>query len=478
METQRERDHAILKELWAEEDSYGLCLAYFGRRLTPGQIEIVDSIAFDRKPRVTIRTPTRYGKSRCIEMGLLLWTMNNENKKLIFIAPTREKTSIIRDYMAEDIVATPALMELLHLDRTGRDRIKKEVSRSRMTWKNGIDMRILTADKGGKGQALMGWGGHKIVVEEAGEMNAELWPKIERMLADFADSTYVEIGNPWTRDNFFWQHELESHGENPAWHSIHIDYRQAIREGRLTQEFIDRVRANPHTPPVVFQVLYEAEFPDSADDQLIPYWAIKKAIRPVPQLGPADEKMMGLDIAEMGRDLTVFTMGGKWKELYIAQEIKWYAKKEVMETVGWAVKLCDDNNGFHRITPDATGMGTGVAGRLKELIREERITGRVSPFIAAQKPRRKRDQKLYKNIKAQAGFHLRELFIKGKIIIPNHPILIDQLNKMKYKLNSSGQIMLLDPGEAPDDTSEKKSPDFFDSLSLFAWDKGFKAVIR
>ena len=48
-------------------------------------------------------------------------------------------------------------MKLLDLDRSGKERkIRKEVSKRRMTWKNGVEMRTLSAE--GQGEQLMGFG--------------------------------------------------------------------------------------------------------------------------------------------------------------------------------------------------------------------------------------------------------------------------------------------------------------------------------
>ncbi|RLG90658.1 MAG: hypothetical protein DRO16_01780 [Thermoprotei archaeon] len=49
------------------------------------------------------------------------------------------------------------------------------------------------------------------------------------------------------------------------------------------------------------------------------------------------------------------------------------------------------------------------------------------------------------------------MFEEGRIKIPNHPTLIEQLNKLKYEITSAGKIKIIDP--------EDKSPDFSDSLA-------------
>jgi intein/homing endonuclease len=146
---------------WKNKNVKYLCAHYFNEILTPGQERIVRTVAFDEHKRVTICCMTRYGKSFSVSMGMLLWIFHNENKKIAIIAPTNEKTSIIRNYLIGFVAKSAEFMDLLDLDKKGVERIKKEVSRKRMTWKNGVEMRTLSAE--GKGEALMGFGAEKCV---------------------------------------------------------------------------------------------------------------------------------------------------------------------------------------------------------------------------------------------------------------------------------------------------------------------------
>lgn len=477
-------EDAALNLMIQKRDVYHMCKYFFDFELTPNQEKIVSVVAFDGywmgkewvvAKRASICCATRYGKSRCMEMGALLWIMLNPGKKLRIIAPTGTKTSIIREYMIEHILHSSYFTWLLDLDKKGQDRIKKAVNKQRMTWKNQVDLRTLSADKATKGESLMGWGGNKILVEEAGEIPAEVWPKIQRMMLDDPDASYAEIGNPWNRDGFFWQHWI-----NPDWVQIHIDYIIGIEEGRYTEAQIKEIQEDPQVTPMEFQVLYKAEFPDESSDQLIPYKSIQNAIREVPKnLKQSDDSRFGADIAELGEDFTVFIYGRRFGKLIVVDGAEHYAKKEIDETIANIVKTYDRvTPQFNRMVPDSTGMGTGVYAQLKRLKAEGRIANhtKIIKFQSAKKPRTKKKQQQFKNIKSQAYFYLREKFVTNNLIIPPHiakkyPVLIDQLNKMKHTLTTDGKKWVRDPGELPDDTAEKKSPDFADALCYMVWDQ-------
>jgi len=222
----------ILTEQWVQDKNvWALCKYFFDTTLTEGQKKIVREVAFDEHKRVTICCMTRYGKSWAVAQGILLWIMLNPGKRIAVIAPTNDKTTIIRNYVAGFVSRSDVFMNLLDLDKRGSDRIRKEVSKKRMTWKNHVEMRTLSAE--GQGEALMGFGADKVIVDETCDIEFEVYrAKITRMLGDATDSTYIEIGNPWHRDNHFWTHWID-----PNWFKIKIEYQEALNEKRISQIF-------------------------------------------------------------------------------------------------------------------------------------------------------------------------------------------------------------------------------------------------
>ena len=451
----------IIKKWWEIKDTYSLCKSFFEVEITLGQSQIVREVAFGDHNRVLIVCLTRYGKSYCVSMGLLLWILRNIKRKVALIAPTNEKTGIIRNYISYFIAKSPMFSQLLDIEKTGIERIRKEVSRKRMTFKNGVELRTLSAE--GQGSALKGFGADKVIVDEECDINYEVYrSKITRMLGDNKDSEYLGIGNPWHRNNQMWQHMID-----PKWHKIHIGWKQAVQEGRVSQEFIDEQRSQ--LSEMEFKVLYEAEFPDTAEDALIDWVWIDASLKRKEEW--AGELVAGFDVAEMGKDSSVLTIGMKNKELnkYKATEVFSWNKMDLMPTVG-KILLYYEKYPFTRITVDATGVGSGVYSRLEELKREGKIKCQVIAFKGGMSPEKEKERERFLNLKAEAYWHLRKIFEEGKISILPHKTLIDQLSKMKWELTSSEKIRIRDPGTKEGDTAEEKSPDFSDSLNLMCWE--------
>ena len=461
-------DQELLIQWWKNKEVKKLCKAFFNINLTSKQENLVSLIAYSEHKRATICCMTRYGKSFCVSMGIILWLIRNHDKKIVLIAPTREKTMIIRNYIAGFLTWNPVLAELLDIDKKGIERIRKEVSKNRMTFKRNNELRTLTAE--GQGQALMGWGSDLCLVDEICDIDYEVYrSKITRMLGDNPESVYIEIGNPNHRDGQMWQHWT-----NPNWHHVHIDYTIALSEKRISQDFIDEQKSI--LTDREFGILYRAEFPEESEDQLIHWSWIQEAIKSEKKL--IGEVVAGADIAEKGNDTTVLTIGIKDKLTgeYETTKIMHWDQAETMTTVGRIAEAIKEM-GIKRIRVDSSGIGAGVYSRLQELRSEKVINCIVKDYRGGKSPSNKASQARYLNQKAEAYFNLRELFEKKKIKIIKENMLIDQLTKMKWELTSSMKIKILDPGTSAEDTAEEKSPDYSDSLCYMCWEGGTPSMV-
>jgi len=89
--------------------------------------------------------------------------------------------------------------------------------------------------------------------DEAGLIPDNKNTLILRMLGGHKDNFLVKIGNPFERNHFYTSYK------SPRYAKIVVDYKQALREGRYTREFIEEMK---ETDPEMFRILYECKFPD------------------------------------------------------------------------------------------------------------------------------------------------------------------------------------------------------------------------
>lgn len=235
-----------------------MCRLFFDHEPTGKQEEIIRSIAYQENKRIVISAFTRYGKTLSVVIGVLLYILFNENKKILIIAPIYDQANILRNYTAENIFKCPILTNLLETEVKGAERLKREASKKRITFKNGCELTILSAK--GEAKRLLGWRGDLIILDEACLIDLEVYrQKISRMLRDNQDAILVEIGNPWSKNNQFYEH-----WKDPNFRKIYIDYKVGLKEGRIKEDYVEEQRRL--LTPIEFKVLYEAEFSEESED--------------------------------------------------------------------------------------------------------------------------------------------------------------------------------------------------------------------
>jgi hypothetical protein len=419
-----------------------------GYKLSPGQLNIVASILDPTLKRVVISCMTRYGKTRVAAIALLLYILTNTNKRVLIIAPTIDQTNIIRNYMAEMIAENPTLSSLVdHTTHTGPEHLKSEMSKKRVTFKNGCELITLTAygneNESDPAPNLMGFGGDIIVLDEADLILRKVYTqRISRMLGDSPNSKLITIVNPWNITNFAFEQ-----WQNPTFKKIHVDWRQALTEKRTTQTYLDEQKAL--LSDYEWTVLYESKWSNESEDTLIRYDWILRATKKQIQFTTPTQTVWGLDVAEQGADLTVLTNAETDGTQYKIISQQHLLERETMATanhVNLIVPLTE------RLNIDSIGVGAGVYSRLTEL-KHSTYSIRVG-----EAPLDTYNSKRFMNLKSQRWWRIRELFEKDLISIPNNPKLISQLSQMRYEFTTLSKIKIKDP--------EGKSPDYADSLML------------
>jgi len=415
--------------------------ALFGVRFTPGQALLAGHVAFLRHKRLTATCHTRFGKTFSVGKGLAVLTVFDPRPlKIAVVAPQKEQAMLIRNEYVDAILRSPVTMRLLGLERKGKDRIERELSRSRLKFRDGKQLRILTAERDGKG--IMGEGADVVVVEEAGLVGEKAWPKIVRMLGDDPDeSVLIEVGNPWERGTQF-----ERDCNDPNFTHVTLDWRRGVREGRITKQFVDEMRKRMTTSE--FQILYDGVFPDSAEDQLLSWQWIDQAAEREPWTDFPTKPAVtwGLDVASGGVDFTVLTKATQWAGRTMAEQCdEW--KWDQADTMATADKVNRVVPPASKIRVDSIGVGKGVGDRLRQLgHRVEEVNVGTSP----------RDERFAK-LKGQLFWELREIHEQARIQYARYQPLLTDLTRYRFETRN-GKLVTFE--------SDGKSPDHGDSLML------------
>lgn len=410
------------------------------------QVEIIRIIVYKEHARSLCWMATRAGKSFAVAIAIIISAIYKPGEKIRIIAPIGDQTKIIMNYIVQHLMDSKTVMDSLDIDitRYKAERLKRELSKKRITFKNNSEIMILSANITGKGASLGGHGGTLIIVDECERIPTEIIRNlIMRMLGDSPNAIAFFISNP-VKMGYMYEKMADK-----SWHQLRIGWRVAVKEGRLTEQFVMERKAE--LTPAEFDIWYNSTYPEEMEDALLRWKWIEDAIKRKFKISKnIKKKYLGCDIAERGLDWTVVTSVIETNESnFIITDIKHWHKADTMITVG---KILDVNRDFKadQIKVDAIGVGKGVYDRLKEQ-KYPAIEVKVGMNPTREKWR-------FTNLKAQYYWRLRGLFEEGRISIPNNTKLIQELRLMRYDHTSGEKTVILDP--------ENKSPDFADSLML------------
>ncbi len=319
-----------------------------------------------------------------------------------------------------------------------------------------------------------------VIFDEACGVPPPLWDAAETLVTN-DESRMLAIGNPDDPASRF----ASICKPGSGWNVIPIS---AFDSPNLTGEYIpesliplltsrtwveERRRKWGETSPLyVAKVL--GQFPDISDDVLIPMSLLTKAQNTDYVPTRDDVKVLGVDIARLGRDKTVlvFRHGTKIR-IY-----KSYSKKDLMTTVGWILHAAREL-GVDWVVLDDTGVGGGVTDRLRELKKSGEITFNVLPLnfgaaAAVSKTKKTRNVRFY-NIRSQIYWDFKEMLTYDEVDLDSptsngdSPMedALSQLGSMKYGPNSRGEIQL-ESKEDYKDRTKLDSPDEADAIVLSA----------
>ncbi len=367
--------------------------------------------------------------------------------KVGVIAPTYDKTKIIMNYIAE-MLSVSDLEPIIDLDVMGLtklERLKREISKHKITFRNGSYIEILSADVKGGGFGVMGKAYSLIICDESSEVPDDAYTKIYRMLVDSPNSKLVEIGNPWHLNHFF------EHSRDANWLSIKIDWQQVVKAGRISFEDIEDQRRN--MTPIDFIVLYDAEFPKEYENSLFKHSDLIKAQREVNDPPEAPDRILGIDVARLGEDSTIIYLIHRFGSFYIVKQMWEYRKQTLSDTFSSIIQILN-NTFINKINIDSTGVGGGLEDMLTSYIQNNKLNIELNPIVFSEKA----DDEHNLNRKADIFFNLSKIVSEGNLIIPKDNILFNQLSKMLFEITPNGKKKI--------DDNQTKSADRADSLAI------------
>lgn len=446
---------------WMLQHPYHLCRYLFidhrtGRPLeiSPAQEDIIRAILLKQYQNLLVYAVTRWGKSLSIALGCLLRAMLFPGETISLIGPTQPLSQVLMEHILSHIGDHPDIIASLALShRTSNiQRLKEQMAKHHITFTTGSEIRIQTAGINVGGRTLLGRGGGVVVVDEAEQIPVEIIKNFVIRMGEESQGEppmYIYITNP-IKKGFMYEHRGD-----PDYTVMRIDWRVAVREGRISREKVERARRE--MLPEEFKAWYEADYPDDMQSTLIRLeWIQGAEDRLPPPDDEAVEDVVGADPAGLGADLAVLTHIRRYRSGFQRQlRLLEWPSCEIPELARSIEQYMEEQNITHVIVDD-TGLN-GLAAMLRE-----RHPGWLVEGINFGE--RSYEDNL-KNMKAEIYMNLRSCFKDGKIGILRYPPLRGQLNNLQYEITADrGRIRVVD-GQA-------KSPDHADALALACYARG------
>ena len=413
-------------------------------KITGGQLEIFWALVFQKHKRVQIESCTQYGKSLTVALACIVISCI-EGEIVSVIAPTSEKAKEIMRYYIQHLGDNVIFFSQLE-KKTKLDRLRQEGSKERIILRNGGGIFIVSVDQRNAKksiEAAMGKGCKITILDEGCLVQDATEATIFRMLAGKGkDAFYCKIGNPFYSQPPYSHFKKSS--DNPKYYKIWIDYKQAIDEGRYTDEFIDEARTKP-----LFGILYEVKFPDEDGMDargyqfLFPNSLLENAFVDKLPEELKGSKRLGSDIGE-----------GNNSNAHVIRydNVMWLEDRnrsnDVMTQVPVIEKINPDE-GF----VDRVGVGAGVASRCIE--KDLNVIG-IAWGTSAE------DSTQFANLKAENYWNFKTWIEEGGKILRHE--CWDELRQIKYKVTSNRRIQI----EPKEELRERgiESPDVADGGAL------------
>lgn len=315
-----------------------------------------------------------------------------------------------------------------------------------------------------------------VIVDEAGGVSESIFEAIEGLLTT-AKAKLLLIGNPLDPTSYFGRTHLHPR-ESRSWVKLHIDCWNTpnVRAGKdivpalVTYDWPQKRLDEWGEYNPFYQVKVKGNFPDTGDKNLIPYHMVHSALERM--IRPAGRKLLSIDAAQFGQDKSVISR--LWGNQF--RVLRKYWKLDGPALANKTMRVIEEGEtDVDEIRVDAIGWGSDCYTslrdkRLKGTDREKVLLKdtRIVPVYVSEKVKSSKARKLYYNVRAEAGYIVRQMFEEGCIDIDDEDLGV-QLANIWYDFKD-GRWILEDKEKFK--TRARVRPDELDSLLIA------KAIVR
>jgi hypothetical protein len=430
-----------LLELWSEDNVLGI-ESLFDCKLTGQQQELV-RLASDQAARVAVSSCTGSGKTAVLCMMVFMYLLTLPDCRILITAPTSN-----------------------HLERVFRNELEKWYRRMPQQFQDMFELTLRKVEYKAKTfvqfaslvtasaenrEALAG--GHSsnyiIIGDESSGINEEAFDVLLGTLSTGEGGRFILVSNPVRSSGRFFEIFNRELG---SWKKL---YFSAFDSPNVNKAWVQEMEDTYGSDSDLYRMRVLGQFPRVGVSQFISADIVEDAVRNTLDFRAYHNfpKIMGVDVARFGDDLTVFVVRQGPKMV----DFRTYKGLDTME-VSTKIAEYQAMQRCAGIYIDSIGVGAGVADRCRQLklpIRDVVVSNKST------------EPDVYCNLRSQLWGKMREWLDNGADIpreaTEKETNLAAQLTSMEYGYNNKSQIQLLSKKDLK--RLGYPSPDIADALS-------------
>ena len=402
-------------------DPVKFCVEVLGFQPTSYQARLLREVAKGKK-RILLRWARQSGKT-WILAALIIWFCSlHPNHLALIIAPGLRQSMILSDKIHELLNRVP---------RKIRRRLIRQQLRTVVRFKNGSQIVALPNSE----HLLRGYTAHLIVVDEAAFFHNDetIFMNVLQPMMATTDGTMIVSSTPWGKKTIFYQLN-----QDPDWSKHWVTWKEAVREGRYSPEFVKELMKIREQSPQVFKMEYEADFIEDVDTWLSQDLLAKicsEDLEYIPfEAAPQGRFYAGVDLAERVDYTVIAVVEKQGDHLNLVHMKRFPLGTSLASAIGYLKVLSDRWNRIHAVYVDNTKHGDYIIQDMVE-------AGVPNPKgIAFTQATKMEMAQLMKQRMREGLFHM-----------PFDRETLDELNVEKYELTKTGKISFSHPEGTHDD---------------------------
>lgn len=347
-------------------------------------------------------------------------------------------SQIIVVSLTEDQAQLMIIMILTFLEQNHRKEIalgKKRPTKSTITLKNGA--KVIARPVGNTGDAVRGFTGDVLIVDEASRMPELMWIAAKPTLLTTGGKIWM-CSTPHGKEGFFYDC---FQNKDEKYKVFHISSEEVIKNRPISESWTKErreggiqilEREKQEMSELRYAQEYLGMFVDDLrrlfSDELIDRTCI---LQPRESVTPNRTYSLGVDIARMGDDESTFEVLEKQENMLQHRESVVTRKTYTTQTEDM-IKSMDNRYDFNKIFIDA-GAGSLGVGIFDHLLRDDNLKRKVVAINNRTRPLDSHGKKQARLLKEDLYDNLKSLMEKNKIRLLDDELVRASLRSVQYE---------------------------------------------